>query len=204
VILAAVQKGATLICSGWFETDDAELSAERLGPLMPLEKERRPLAMVETMPTLEGGAADVFRFAGTIPESCYATNSPGPTRVRVGAGAIVHHPLPIEWAEPSPALARFYRTALDSTPVRPLVEVLPPPKRQPFDSRGPGFIDGVTVVTVPFAENWLVVAMNESHRAARISLRRPGGASRVDLDVSGGRARLAFIDPHRWTILDAS
>ncbi len=42
-IVAAVEQGALLICSGWFETDDAGLPAERLGA------RRGPLGLSESM-----------------------------------------------------------------------------------------------------------------------------------------------------------
>ena len=184
-IIGAVAKGASLICSGWFETDEAGLPAERLGVAS------RPLRMIEGAPGLDGGAATSFRFPGTIPESWYAAALPAPRRVARGSGTIVHHPLPIEWAEPTPSLARFYQAAIGAM-VAPRVEL--------DGGRTPGLI----VATVPFREAWLFVAINESSGARQVVARRPGAAQRVTFDVPAGYARMAIVDPHSWTIVDLS
>jgi len=183
---AAVEKGATLICSGWFETDDAGLAARRL------DVGRRPLKLIETAASLQGGTTDVFRFGGTIPESWYAADGPAPRRGTRGAGTIVHHPLPIEWAEPSGALARFYRAALAGAGVRPLLA---------RDASAP---PGVVVVTVPFRNAWLLVAVNESSRAQKVAARRDQDAAQVTFDVMAGRARMVLVDPRTWRIIDTS
>ena len=181
-IAAAVDQGATLICSGWFEHDDAELAAERVGG------GPRALRMTEEMQGLDG-RADVWRFPGTLPESWYASDAALPRRIPRGKGAIVHHPLPIEWAEPSPALARFYRAALpkDLTP-RIVLEGGPKP--------------GVLVVTVPFRDAWLLVAINESSRAQTVVARRTGSNARIVVDVPAARARMAFVDPRAWSVIE--
>ncbi len=184
-IAGAVERGATLICSGWFETDDAGLPAGRLGA------GSRPLRMVEAMPGLDGGPATVFRFPGTTPESWYAAAASAPRRIARGAGAIVHHPLPIEWAEPTPALARFYESAMKGLEVGRDVEL-----------EGAGA--GLLVVTIPFHDAWLLVGINESSAPSRVVARRRGADPRVSFDVPAGRARMALIDPAAWTVLDVS
>jgi hypothetical protein len=185
-IVAAVNKGATLICSGSFESDDAGLPAERLGVASRL------LHMVENVPAWEGVPATAFRFGGTIPESVDAAVLSAPRRIQHGAGAIVHHPLPIEWAEPTASIAHFYRAAMTRTKVVPRVELVA------------GANPGVLVVTVPFRDAWLLVAVNESARAHKVVARRPGAAARVTFEVAADHARMCVIDPHAWKILDLS
>jgi hypothetical protein len=174
-IVATVEQGATLICSGWFETDEAGLPAERLGG------RSRPLRMYE----------DGLRFSGTIPESWPAADVSAPRRLARGAGTIVHHPLPIEWADPTPLLAAFYRSGLAGTNVAPLVDLS-------------GVPPGVLLATVPFRDAWLLVAINESSRAHKVVARRPKTTRGVSFDVEAGYGRMAFIDPRAWTMIDVS
>ena len=185
-IVAAVDKGATLVCSGWFETDDAGLPAERLG--VPA----RPLSMSEDAISLEGRSAGAFRFGGTIPESWFAADLPGPRRLSRGAGAILHHPLPIEWADPTPLLSAFYGAAMTGSGVTPRLTLEGGPK------------PGLVVVSVPFRDVWLLVAVNEASRARNVVARRPGIAGRVTFDVPAGRSRMAMVDSRGWTIVDLS
>jgi hypothetical protein len=101
----------------------------------------------------------------------------------------VHHPLPIEWAEPSPALARFYRAALPKDIVpRIVLEGGPRP--------------GLLVVTVPFRDAWLLVAINESSRARQVMARHAGSNARIMFDVPAAHARMVFVDPQVWKIVD--
>lgn len=183
-IVTAVEQGATLICSGWFEHDDAELPAERVGG------RPRALQMVDEIAGLDG-RVDVWRFPGTVPESWYAADAALPRRIPRGRGAIVHHPLPVEWAEPSPAVARFYRAALprDLAPRVVLNGGRPP---------------GLLLVTVPFRDTWLLVGINESSRDETVVARPTGSNARVTFDVPAARARLVFVEPRSWTILDLS
>ena len=175
-IVAAVERGATLICSGWFETDDAGLPAERLGV------GRRSLRMVETAASYDGrGAAETLRFSGVTPESWYAADVPAPRRLSRGAGAIVHHPLPIEWADATPALAAFYRSALTAAGVTPLIVVDGDP------------VPGLMAVALPFRDAWLIVAVNESSGPRRLSIGRPGAVARVVLDVPAARSSFAWF-----------
>ena len=133
----------------------------------------------------------MFRFSGTIPESWPAADVSAPRRISRGAGAIVHHPLPVEWADATPSLAGFYRFALAGTTVAPLVD---PATAAP----------GVLLVAVPFLSEWLLVAINESSRSHKVVARKPGQSRGVDFEVAAGRARMAFMDPRAWKIVDLS
>lgn len=184
-IVAAVEQGATLISSGWFETDEAGLPAERLGG------GSRPLRMYEEVPGVAGARGAVFRFSGTIPESWPAADVAVPRRITRGAGTIVHHPLPVEWADATPSLAEFYRSAMIGTKLAPLVDL-------------DGVAPGVLLVTVPFRDAWLLVAVNESSRVGNLVARRPGTTRRVAFDVQAGYGRMAWLDPRAWTLIDLS
>lgn len=181
-VLAAVDAGATLACSGWFETDDAGLPAVRLGV------ERRPLRIVEDVADGQG-RRESYRFSSPLDESWYAAKGAAPSRSARGRGAILHHPLPLEWADPTPGLAAFYRTALASASITP---------NAVFDTGGPGLV----AVIVPFRSDWLLVAVNETSAARRLQVSRPGASARFSLDVPAARSRLAVVDPRRWTVLD--
>jgi hypothetical protein len=181
-VVGAVEAGATLACTGWFEADEAGLPAERLG------LGRRPLALVETTGDDRRGAA---RFPGTLSESWFAADTPGPRSWTRGAGHVLHHPLPLEWAEPTAALPRFYADALELARVN---------RRVGVETDTPGLL----IAVVPFARDWLVVAVNESSRDARVTLRKPGAPRRATLDVGAGWGRLAWLDPAAWTIVDVS
>jgi hypothetical protein len=179
-VLSAVDAGATLACSGWFDADDAGLPATRLGLT------RRPLRIVEACANAQG-RRDEFRFSGTLDESWYAAVGDAPTIVAHGRGAILHHPLPIEWADPTPAVPAFYGRALAHAGLMPLAA---------FDAAGAG----VVAVVVPFRTDWLLVAVNESSASRRLEVSRPGRHDRLSIDVPAARATLAFIDPQAWAI----
>jgi hypothetical protein len=147
--------------------------------------------MIEEAAGLDG-PAETYRFGGTLPESWYAADIAGPRRLARGAGAIVHHPLPVEWSEPAPALGRFYRAALKGAALSPQVVLDGGPK------------PGLLLVPVLFRDAWLLVAVNESARDHQVVARRPGSSARVTFDVGAGLARMAFVDPRKWVILDLS
>jgi hypothetical protein len=184
-IVTVVEEGGTLICSGWFETDEAGLPAERLGG------GSRPLRMYEDSAPLKGGRGAVLRFSGTIPESWAAAEGAAPRRISRGAGTIVHHPLPIEWADPTPGLADFYRSAMVGTNITPLVDL-------------DGVPPGVLLAAIPFRDAWLLVAVNESSGTHKVVARRPGSTRGVAFEVAAGWGRMAMIDPRTWTLLDQS
>ena len=127
----------------------------------------------------------------------YPSRGPPPTcaaprRISRGAGTIVHHPLPIEWAD-ADAVAGGVLSIRDrsGTNLAPLVDL-------------DGIAPGVLLVTVPFRDAWLLVAVNESSRTRTVIARRPGKTRRVTFEVEAGYGRMAFIDPRAWTLIDLS
>jgi hypothetical protein len=100
--LDAVSAGAELHASGWFETDDAGLPAPRLGA------DWLPLARVELHSDATTGDSRRVVFARDVFESWGRAGHPrdgagdraGSVRTLTrGRGRIVHHELPLDWAE---------------------------------------------------------------------------------------------------------
>ena len=147
--------------------------------------------MYEEVPGVAGGRSAVFRFSGTIPESWPAADPHAPRRISRAAGTIDHPPLPVEWADATPALSEFYRSALVDTNVEPLLDL-------------DGVAPGVLLVTLPFLDAWLLVAVNESSRSHTVVARRPGTSRGVTFEVEPGYGRMAFIDPGAWSLVDLS
>jgi hypothetical protein len=180
-IVNAVDAGAHLIASGWFETDDVGLPAKRLGVA------RRPLAPVEDATIGATHSRIPLRFPGTLPESWFAAaGEPRSTSSRHGAGAIHHHPLPLEWADRQEATEAHYRAGLADAAVKAVVEL---PDDAPV---------GCLVRVLPFTNSLLVVAVNEASADAVVRLRY----ERRDLDmaVPAGGLQMAFVDRRTGTI----
>jgi hypothetical protein len=164
-IEAAVNRGARLIASGWFETDDAGLPATRLGV------DRRPLSAAEGN----------LRFGGTLPESWFAAAGDGqPAVITRGAGAIHHHPLPLEWADRTDAAEAHYRAALAAAGVTPVAFI---------DGRIP---EGCTIRILPMAESLLIVGINESSTAQTVRVRQ--GARRVEVVMPAGMTEMMLVN----------
>jgi hypothetical protein len=135
----AVDHGATLLCSGSFETDDAGLPALRTG-VAP-----RPLALVE----------GPLRYPRAITESAFAAALPSTmTDTPHGAGQLLQHALPLEWAEPTDAQLAPYRAALRAARI-PIPSPRPP---------------GLFVRHLAFREATLVIAINESSQPATLDV----------------------------------
>ncbi len=60
------------------------------------------------------------------------------------------------------------------------------------------------LVAVPFRSEWLLVAINESSRPHKVVARKPATTGSLAFDVNAGRARMAFIDPNAWKVVDLS
>ncbi len=148
-ILSAVEDGATLHCSGYFEADDAGLPAERLGV------HRRPLMLVEPVADPPGTEVEGWlRFPLEAVESGYAADHGAmPDIIEYGAGRIRHYALPLEWAEPN-ALQRCYH-ALSMHEAGAAASGR-------FRARTP---EGLGVYLLDFTEHTLVVAINETASA---------------------------------------
>lgn len=159
---AAVERGATLVCGGFFEADDAGLPAHRIGtPDAPLAA--RALAREET--TADG----IVRFPRAVTESVRAADRELPATIAVGKGRIVHHPLPIDLAEPSPIARFWFATAVGTDPS-----------------------DAFHPFVVRYRDAILVIAVNEASTPRRFThadtpLEVPAGHARMFLFTKDGR-----------------
>jgi len=101
-LLDAVDTGATLYVSGWFETDDAGLPAHRMGaewtPLLPVELQESDVRPADRVVRFR---REVFESWGRARfEHDGSSNRIGSIEKTLrGSGTILHHELPLSWAE---------------------------------------------------------------------------------------------------------
>lgn len=92
-----------VLCSGWFETDDAGLSARRLDVVS------RELARVVSTPD------GVLHYPLEITESWRTVHR---SKSIQREAWFEHFPAPLEWARPSPVQTQVYRRALEQSGVK--------------------------------------------------------------------------------------
>jgi hypothetical protein len=180
---AAVRRGSRLLASGWMETDDAGLSAERFAC------EPRPLALVEPLTGREPGPAPAprLRYSLDLAQSWFACAHEEPVEIPLGKGSLVHLPLPIEWADPDPVQETLYRAFLDSAGV----------------AGGPVGRAGVLVRRIEFRDAALWVVVNETSAAFRLPPPPSAPDVRPPMTVPAGESRLLFVD-REGRVLDRS
>lgn len=199
-IADAVERGATLACSGWFETDDAGLPAERLGglPVAAAASARatgrppaRSLAAVCEARELDGTLRR-YRFSGTLPESWLRTDAASVRRMPHGRGTILHHPLPIDWADADEATPPLYEAALAVAGVSAPVRI------------SGGRTSGRLLAVQQFSAAWLLVGINDADTDWQPIVSRGSRSETVTLRVAAQQAAFAFVEPSTWKLLDTS
>ncbi len=156
-IVAAAERGAIVLASGYFEFDDAGRPAHRLGV------ERRELFSVEAV----SGLAQPGRFPLDVIQSEFAVDRESYVQARaVGRGFIVHAALPVEAATSDRLAHRFYRDGLSRAGVAPRVRVVPDDP-------------AVLVRAFEYLEETLVVVVNEQPRSVSLELVLPQGRTTV-------------------------
>lgn len=172
VLMRAVEDGgATLVCGGYFEADDAGLPARRLGTrpraLMQVEPMPRAAQVAPGGESTLGSAAPDHRipthatFSRAITESHFAAEGEAGIRIlSLGTGRIIHHALPVEWAAEPEVTTEFYRYALTEAgvPLSELVNYPTWPQQPPSTTWEAGLIIGAVKV----GGETLVVVINES------------------------------------------
>ena len=215
-ILSAVDAGAVLHCSGWFENDDAGLPAHRLGG------RRRPLALVETGRSATSEVDLLLHFPLAAVESGFAADHDEMPLIRDhGDGLIRHFAYPLDWAS-NTQVGEYY-----------LAESLGVAKRGTdaeeaggADSGGDSGADsgaapsadqhpGLVIYRLRFAAADLLVAINESAVERRAILWRDLPAGRHDrhdtddrhdlheITVPPGVSRMLLVD-RDGRIIDSS
>ncbi len=171
---AAVERGAVLQASGFFEADDAGLPAERLGATP------RPLALVEALDLPGDTAPATLRFELNDTQSWYAAAGSAPTRRTVGRGTVIHYPVPLEWALADDAQRRVYAASLAQARVAPpRVRAVTP-------------LAGVLVRAIDFRDATLVVLVNERSSDAVVTLQT--SSAPLGVRVPAGDARMLLVD----------
>jgi hypothetical protein len=171
-VTRAVEQGATLLASGYFEFDDAGLPAHRLGGTL------RALGVVERVEA-SWLAADHLEYPLDVVQSVVAAVGAASER-QVGRGRVLHYPTPLEWAAPGP-VAAVYAHALRAAGVA--VPAIRPETPAP----------GVFVTSLPFRDATLVVVVNE-HGTSRVErLRGPMPGQVVEVTLSAGAAVMLWM-----------
>lgn len=145
-LLAAGRGGARLICSGWFECDDAGSPAFRLGVA------GRPLALAEYG----------MRFPRATTESGFAAAG-APEHREIDGVRCSHHPVPLEWSHPSAELRFFYDSTLRAGAGAAAVSP------DPLQTAAP---DGVLARRIRFRDAELLTLINETSQPLAVRIGR--------------------------------
>jgi hypothetical protein len=181
-ILTAGERGARIVCDGWFECNEVGLPARRLGFAA------RPIGRMEPYEIGDAGEFSMLRYPGAIGESYFAAlGEPRINPMQIGNAWISHHRLPLAFAHNAaaelPATYAPLLTGLDVTPSR-LGNAVPIPT-------------GSVIQDVRFAECVLRIAINES------SVDQPAPAPHGG-KVRAGECCMYMLDASGQRILDSS
>ncbi|TWT44322.1 hypothetical protein RAS1_07350 [Phycisphaerae bacterium RAS1] len=182
-ILTAARRGARVICSGWFETDEVGRPARRLGLGPP-----QLIGQTHGVPYVAGSPFGARWYPLATMESWFVPpeNTPVTGRWNLGEpGLDVYHTRePIEWANLNASQMVAYWDAIAAAGLK---IGRPPPA-------------GVGVYRVEFAAATLLVAVNESDGVAHVEAESQGG----ELELRPGMARLAILERESGRIIDAT
>ena len=181
-LMAAVEKGSTLLITGILDANEHWLPADRTTAL-GMSASARPVASVEA--AVIGGTSYRLGYRGDrlerVETALVAGQSPSAVqRISRGKGRILWMPLPVELAEAPDATVSLYREALSEAGVAPAIRV------EPTDG-------SVYAGAVTFADVVLVALVSDSGQELDATVSVPGGtATRVRL--AAGRAALLLLD----------
>ena len=194
-IMAAVERGAVLHCSGWFEQDDAGLPAHRLGA------ERRPLTLREQGEPTESEFDPALEFSLEAVESGYAAvHGKTPDWFNRGAGMVRHFAYPLEW------------TLRHSTSNSYLFRSRNVARNRDRERTGApvnafGWHPGLEVYRLTFSDTHLLIAINEAavERTAKFWRTGDSGSREnlYEITFPPGVSRMLLVD-HEGKILDIS
>jgi len=171
-VTRAVERGATLLLSGYTEHDDAGLPAHRVGGA------ERPLGLVERVgaPWLDSAT---FTYPLDVVQSAPAAAG-DPFERSLGQGRIIHYPIPLEWAAAGPVTAAYAHALERAGIARPAVRA---------DPAAPGFF----VTSLAFREATLAMVVNERGTAGSVRVRTAADAV-VTVTLPAGAAVMFWVD----------
>jgi hypothetical protein len=181
-LMAAVEKGATLLVTGIVDANEHWLPVARTKAL-GLPASSRPIAGQE--PAMIAGTTYRLGYRGDrlerVETAFVAGESPTSVhRVVRGKGTILWMPLPVELAESPDATVALYRAAIAEAGVSPTMVV------EPADG-------SVYVGAITYADAVLVALASESSEDQDVSVSLPGGVV-TRLRLPAGRATLLLVD----------
>ncbi len=174
-LLKLVEKGSTLIVTGYFEADEHFRPADRIGKFFGFSGSR-PVNRREAGAVFSGEKLQRVERADTEDRIL--------THVQ-GKGKIVWHPVPLENGDSTGPIASFYGLVI-------------PAAVSPYSPNADDLEDVLTYVT-KFSTALLYAFVNETGRDRRIFLAEPGTGS--EINIPAGRANLVFVDKRTGTVL---
>lgn len=188
-LLRQMQRGATVLVTGFIEADDYWQQVSRLHPFH-LDSAPCPVMRHERIP-VEGHDIELTAtFPGEkvqkLEKAITAAGQPLPIQVLpYGDGKLIYCPLPMELAEEAETEA-LYRLAVDIAGL-----ACGKPEMQP----------GLLIRPVEFAECTLYLLISESGATECAVLHGPGHAWQRTITVPAGRTVMAFLDRDSGEVL---
>jgi hypothetical protein len=181
-LLAAVEKGSTLLVTGIIDADEHWLPVERTKAL-GLRASSRPVAGQE--PAVIAGTAYRLGYRGDRLERLETAFVPGESpaalhRFARGKGTILWMPLPVELSDSTDATVALYRAAIAGAGVTPAIVV------EPADG-------SVYAGAITYADAVLLALASESSADQDVAVSLPDGVV-TRLRLPAGRAMLLLVD----------
>jgi hypothetical protein len=171
-VTAAVERGATLLTSGYFEFDDAGLPAHRIGGAA------RALGVAERI-AAPGLDTTYLEYPLDIVQSVMAATGE-PSERPMGRGRVLHYPVPLEWSAGTDPVARVYAHALERAGLPPAVRAEPQ-------------VPGMFVTALPFGEATLVVVVNDLGTEGTVRVSTGVAGRGVSVALPGGGAVMFWL-----------
>jgi hypothetical protein len=188
-LLAAVEKGSTLLVTGIIDANEHWVPVERTKAL-GLQASSRPVAGQE--PAVIAGTTFRLGYRGDrlerVETAFVAEESPAAVhRIALGKGSILWMPLPVELSDWPDATVALYRAAITQAGVRPTVVV------EPADG-------SVYAGAITYADAVLVALASESSEDSHLTLSLAGGPA-TPISLQAGRAALLLLDRNSGKVI---
>jgi hypothetical protein len=188
-LMAAVEKGSTLLVTGIIDADEHWLPVERTKAL-GLRALSRPVSGQE--PAVIAGTAYRLGYRGDRLERLETAFVPGESpaalhRFARGKGTILWMPLPVELSDSTDATVALYRAAIAEAGVTPAIVV------EPADG-------SVYAGAITYADAVLLALASESSADQDVAVSLPDGVV-TRLRLPAGRAMLLLVDRKSGRVL---